>query len=551
MDNKKLVTDKQGELKDLYSRMDETKDLIYLTPYSLTDFDGTTKIDRVVSVTRNLPAIHANTLINKILKAKWQTVVESSAKMSGSQTRTIEQFSDDCWSQIDEFLFQKFDLPTLDEWLASHIIARGLIGARIVTYFEDNNFMIDVLPCDMRYTPWERGEWACPITFRTKAACSGEWWFSEGLKLEDSDNEIWDFWNKEVNEIYVKGDKVDERPNPYGEIPFAITGASAGFLLRDSGYMEYEFQDALFLDRDLYKELNRSASIAQTLGMDIVQPGTFQEKQNRGDKPDVPPMSGENVVVGAGEEFKRFPRGDLNNAFVESSTKIEGDIARGGTTDTELGANGADRSALWVTTQNELLSEKLLPRLNSIGRFKQMATRLLINKYQLLSKSAKTKIEIGSSGMKRIYTGEQLGDPKTYTIQYRPLPQSKEQNIANESRAVALKGHIPDLYIYRDVLQAEDPEGMKRDMDLQRAQESDPSLMYQNLALQYCDEAKELSGVDKDAKLLMSMKCTENAVIIARQRKAAVQQVPQVQQPESNGQPLMSLAGKAGTGVRA
>ena len=564
-DNMKLVEDKIKALGELYTRMDETKDLVQLKAYTLKDFDGKTAIQQSISVTRNTPAWQAYVMVNKLVKVKWQTVVNSSAKLSSTRIRDIETFSDDVWAQVDEFLGDKFGMAGgLMSWLANHVIVRSLIGARWCLYYDkDDNLVIDCLPVDMRWCPFELNEWYCNITYRSAESIKAE--YGEAVEVSGAEVEVRDFWDKDVEEVYVnKTTKIAEKKNLFGVPPFVIIMPSAGFMLRDKGFIKYEAEDALFLDRGLYDEMNRALSIAQTLALDTIMPATEQETEDDIAKPPVPfPMPGETVRVQKGERHLRIERGDLNNAFMKATSELEKDIDHGGVTDTEAGTNTSDRTALWVTTQNELLNEKLKPRVDALAGFRKKSMRMIIDQYIKLAgvKTGKTEREIGIHGMKHKFSSAQLGDVATYRIDYIPMMVSKEQNIANTALANAQQGLVPHRFILQETLQVEDPDGLLRELELERAKQADPSISLFEMALRYAEEAETLSGVDADAKNEMSRMLTESGVLIRRQRRLAATaqekplpekaQVPQLSFPEgpkSNTQGLRLLTGPGGNG---
>ncbi len=548
VDVMQLVDDKITELTELYTRMDTTKDLVQLTPYELQDYNDN-KIEKTVSVTRNTPAWQAFVMSNKLVKVHWQTVVESSDKLTPSKIRTIEQFSDDVWAQVDEFVGNKFGLSGgLNSWLANHVIVRSLIGVRWWLYYDkDKNLVIDCLPVDMRWCPFELNEWYCNISWRNAAAIKKQ--YGVGVSVSGNDIEVRDYWDFESEQVFVDKKKVFEQGNPFGTPTFVVIMPSVGFMLRDKGYIKYEAESFDFLDRELYDEQNRIASIAQSLALEAIIPGYEQaDKEINLAKPAIiPPMPGENVRTDV--PHTRVPRGDLNNAFVKSAADITQDINRGGVTDTEAGNNDQNRTALWVTTQNELLNEKLKPRVDALASFRQESIRMIISQYVKLGevKKGAREIDLGILGMKHRYSAGQLGDPSTYRITYKPMMVSKEQNIANVAIANAQRGILPQRFILTDTLQVQDPDGMMRELEMEKAKQADPTIGLFEMALRYAEEAEELTGVDADAKNLESMMLTDSAVLMMRQRRAAA--MPQAAQPSPRpAQPVPQEEVKPNTG---
>ncbi|MFA6307070.1 MAG: hypothetical protein WC639_04675 [Patescibacteria group bacterium] len=551
MEIMQLVDDKIKELNGLYVRMDKTKERLE-NPYELKDYDGKT-ISKAISVTLNMPRWQANVMADKLLKLQWQTVVQSSSKLPKTKISAIEQFSDDVWSQIDEFLSEQRGLTGgLDTWNAKKVVTRGPIGARWWLYYDkDDNLIIDCQPLDMRWCPFELNEWYCNITYRDAESLKLEYQDQEGFSvggLGGNDLEVRDCWNGDKEEIYVAKKKIGEKPNPFKVAPFVVVMTSAGFQFRDKGYLEHESESFDWLDRDLYDEANRSASIAQSLAMDSLLGGFEQERANPSDPAVKPPAPDESINVGIGETHHRIERGDLNNAYMKASQEITQAISRGGVTDTEAGNNEQGRTALWVTTQNALLVEKLKPWQDSLADFRQKSMRMIIDQYIKLGKIKKSKeIDFGIRGMKHRYSAEQLGDPSTYRITYVPMLNSQEQNIANVAIANAQRGLLPQRFILQDTLQVQDPDGMIRELEMEKAKQADPTIGMLDMALSYAEEAQELTGIDADIKNEMSRILTENVVVMRRQRRMAMMPQPTPkEEAKPNMQGLMALTGDRG-----
>ncbi len=227
---------------------------MYLTPYQLTRLDGKTKMDRAVSVTLNDPAVFANAVIADLMRAKRQIVVEG---LSDAQNHAVEQFGNDAFAQADEYLSAKFGIANLWSWLCNHVCLRSLIGVRWIVTAVDGEYRTDCLPVDMRWCPFVLGQWAANITFRNASDIrrvpgeAGRQPTSSSRSFPAKEPGVADFWNKEVNEVWVSGEKVFEQPNPFGYPPFVIILPSTGFMLRSKGYLAHEAEDLLFLNREL------------------------------------------------------------------------------------------------------------------------------------------------------------------------------------------------------------------------------------------------------------------------------------------------------------
>ena len=308
MDTKKLIEDRIGELGPLYARMDATKDRVYTVGFKLMGFDNK-PMDNVVNVTMPYAAIFANAVVNDLMGAVRQTVIEGD--ISDKQTHTIEGFLDDNRAQADELL-RKTGRPPLAAWWCNHVCIRSLIGVRWVTLTDGDNYKMYPLPLDMRYVPFEYGNdglnYGCNISYRSKKAILAEYPEVGGIS-QKSDIEVWDFWDGEVNEIWVAKKFLKRGPNAFGYPPFVIAAPATGFMLRDLGYIEHESEDLLFLIRDLYDEVNRQVSIEQTLAMECIRPPYEQEVETMDARPaSPPPKTGQTKKVKKGEGHKLLER---------------------------------------------------------------------------------------------------------------------------------------------------------------------------------------------------------------------------------------------------
>ncbi len=550
----KLIDDKITELNLLTTRMDNTKSLLE-DLYSLVDYNNK-KIDDAISVTRNLPITHAETMANKLIGLEWQAKVESSNKLPKTLISHVEQFSDDVQAQIDEFIKNEHGISGgMNSWQSKKVVTRGPIGARYWLYYDKDALVIDALPLDMRWCPFELNEWGCPISRRTAAQIKAQyskkgkdWAVSESLiPTSGNDHEVRSFCNDETEMVFVNGKKIAERPNIYKEYPFVFVMSSVGFQFRDSGYIEHESESFDWKNRNLYAELNRSASMLTSAGFYALYPGYLQSTKDKVSKPaDQVPGSGEVARVAEGEEHKIVEKGKLEAAFVEGSRDLEADIARGGVADIESGNTEAPNTALLVTTVNALLSEKLKPYKDALADFKQGTLRKIISQYIKLAELKKGKeIDLGRMGMKHRYSAKELGDPSTYQITYIPMLNSKDQNIANVAVAGAQRGLLPDEFILSDTLQVQDVSGMTRKMEMQKAKSLDPSIGLIEQAIAFAEEAEDLEGIDADIANMKSMQLYDSAITILKQRDMALQPVtPGTQEvPKPNMQGIMGLGG--------
>ncbi len=559
-DTWEMITDRMKELKVIHDRMDETKDLVYQKKFELMNFAKTHKLDNVVNVTGNKLPVFGNAIVSDLIKSKWQTVVEG--EISDKSAHDIEQFIESNLEQADEYILEKYGLVGLYEWLCNHVCVRGPIGAQWYPWLDGDKYNIHCLPLDMRWVAYRYGsrgfKWVAPISWQTSDELLSELEGREGVDLSkipknEKELEVRDYWDEKTNELWVNKIKILDKPNPVKSPPFVIVFPPAGFMLRDKGYIEHEGEDIFYLVRGLNEELNRSLSIEQTIGMDILYPPYEQEVENPDAGPaQQPPKTGETIKVKKGEMHKPLPRGDLNKA----SQAARQDLFRM----MDEGAPVAPRVYRTPPSGAELLAEmEALARLQNsrvvaLKVFKEQLARLMIDQYITLNAD---NALIGKRGRRHSFSIAQLKDPDTYSISYQAMTQNKRQELANLAMFATAYDRLPLRYNLTNILMVEDPEGVMRELEIEQAKRADPAIGLFEMARRYAQQAEDTQDEkESDALKIESKMLTERAVAIIKERQQPAPlpqnaRVPEVEQPTGGAQSLLPLlaGGDGGGGV--
>ena len=425
----------------------------------------------------------------------------------------------------------------------------------------NGNYTIDCLPVDMRWAPFEYGNdglnWVASTTFRSKTSLEAG--FPGESFSGTTDIEVRDYWDSEKNEVWINKKLVRSQKNPFGYPPFVIAAPATGFMLRDKGYIAHESEDLLFLIRELYDEINRSVSIEQTIGMETIQPRKQDIVEVMDGRPAAaPPKIGEAVKRKKGFEWQLMPVRDLNQAFFTGRADLNRAIEMGGVNAIDLGNVSQTVSAVWITAQTGIRKKFSNPRLACMAEAEQLLARMIIDqalKGVTLAKEGNTELAIGVSGRKRKYTSTQLGDPEKYTITYKLMSRDKMQEIANLAQFEAA-GNLPMRWRLENILKADDPDGIMRELAIEEGEQADPAIKLHKLALRYVEEAEEIQDEDDaNAKLIEAKMFMERGVAIIKQRQQPAQpalpekaRVPQVEEPKGGGQTLVPLLGRGGVG---
>lgn len=553
-----LIDKRQTALQPFYNQVDKTRSRLRLTEFELKDPLTGLKVPDAIVVTENKSATYMSRIVAGLLSAKWQTMVEGN--IPKKQVRIIESFIEANFQQADEYLVSQYGLAGLNTWVVNHVCHTSLIGVQWMASVEKEDYRIHCLPLDMRWTPFVLNKWAAPITYRDKedileelegyqelAAGEGGAEFEMPSELKDTDNEIRDYWDEKINELWVEKQQVFRQKNTYGKLPFVFVWAPSGFLFRDRGYLEFESPSLLALNEGLYDQLSRQLTIDATLGYNSLEPATEYETENpTGGKSVSVPRRGETLAVPKGELHRPVPSADINRAQLATRDEVSRLIDEASPMSPR--AYNTPPSAIEVATEVELLDELQNPRIIALQTFKQELGRLMIDQFTTL----KAKGKIGKTGFRKFFTSQDLPPPGDYTISYQMMKQNKRLAIVNEARALALWGRAPMKYLLRDVLGVEDPDGWQREMELEKAKAANPALALAEMAVRYAEEAEETEDeTDKEMKNWQSMMLVHDYATLMRQRlqpamPAEAQDIREATKETGNAQGLLSMLGKGG-----
>lgn len=555
-----IINERMTAFSLLHKRMDRTQGLLYMKEEKLRNFEDNADLDRVINVTGNRLATYGHRIIENLGAYKWQKVV--SGDISKREAHKVEEFLNASLDQTNMYLTDNFeDVPDLQTFWAKHICNRGRIGVQWMAWVEDGEYKIQCVPLDMRWTPYVKGKWIAPITFRKKVdleqeleklakkaeARVGEY---HKVTLRD-DNEVRDYWDNDVNELWINKKLVFSQENNYGRWPFVTVVAPSGFMFRGKGYIEHEGEDIYFLIRNLEKELNRSLSIEQTLGMESLLPPLMQTKPP-GENADERPLTGDVVPIKEGEEFKEVPRGDMNRAGFAGRADILRQMEEGGPMQPR--AYTQPPSAVEVATEVELLNQLINSRVIALEMGLSQLYYLMTDMAATIRKSYSGELSIGGRGNRKSFSFSKLKDTNTYSIAVKLMGKNTRLEIVNWARAESMWGRAPRKYIFEDVLMVEDPDGWERAMDLEKAKEVNPAIGLLDMAIRYAEEAEDIEDeIESDLKKQQSKILTHDYIIAMRQRMNPVPEegvTPQAPKPDKgNANALISLTGQAAGGV--
>jgi hypothetical protein len=252
--------------------------------------------------------------------------------------------------------------------------------------------------------------------------------------------------------------------------------------------------------------MNRSLSVQQTLGMDILYPAYEYEVEQMDAKPArAAPKSGETKKVPKGERHVPIPRGEFNRASLTSDEHISRMIELGGISDAELGSARLDRPGVWFAKQFEIRQKLEKTRLEALAVMKEGLARMMIKQFLSESEGVSAELLVGRTGRKNKYNRNLLGDPDKYRVSFKSMISSQEHEMVNLAQAQAAVGVIPQKIIITDILKAEDPDGWMRELELEKAKQANPAISLAEMAVRYAEEAEDTEDPnDKELKNLQS-----------------------------------------------
>lgn len=555
------IASKENELQPYYKRCDTDRNLLYLEKFIMCQYDGKTPIEDVINITLNTPVVFANDVMVSLINSTWQSYVEGS--ISKKSIRDIENFFTDVLAQIDEDLRHTQGIVNLKSWLAAHSVARSIIGTEIFSEIKDGKYKVRAFPMDMRYVQWEFGNdgfnWYSKRTWSTPAEIENIYGIKAKPDATSSTIEVRSYWDGEKNYVFIGGTELNEtsfegrrnykypQENIYGEPPAVIALPGTGFYLRDQNYLEHDNESIFFMDRSLYVEENRSATIAQTKAFELIKPPMMKPEEVIDAKdPDPAPQMGQTKKVKKDYEWQALQKPDINQSFQYGQQIISKKVSEGGYNSIDIGDASSNVNAIWITTQHDIRMKFIKPRLENMQSFYNMAGRKLIRQLKTITKVApEAAIKVGATGKKRTYQSVQMVDPEDYTINVKLMSKDRRIELANASVASSLWDRLPRKYIYGNIMMVDDPDQMEREMLMEQANNANPSLAIFEMALAYAKQGDEQDGIDK----MESHSISQSLMRYYKQLK--LQSKMMQEPPEVKQQPQPQVSALAATAARS
>jgi len=537
------VRDKEGELQELYNRMDTDKELAQLAKYVMINAKDKPVPD-VVNVTLNKPAVFLANVESALNNAIEQVSIVT------EDNKVDKDHIADCvragFASANSRLRAQGKFP-INPFIDQQMCRRGRGAARVVFQTVDTKddkgktvrgVKPDISLWDSRFVASDIGEeggWGSYRTIRSKGDIEKEWPPEEypGVKVSGKSAEVVDYWNNEANVVYIGGKQVFEQPNPFGYPPICTQIVTLGSMLADSDALKYQGESIFFLIRDCIPELNRLLSIMQTLNMIAIKPPKgWASKEGLQEAPEyndvIAPGSITTHEIGGGVSNIDF--GDLKNATIYALNVIDNAIKQGSLEIVDVGNLPGPMSAVALIQIGEGRDQVFLPRLASRGLLNQQIADMFLRQ---IMNSGESTVLLGTKGRQRTFNVVKLQG--AYEVEFNYFVKSPKIDIARYSVAQVAERYLDEESILKDVLQLEDPDGVLRRKHYDLAAKLSPLVQARRII-------KSLSDMDDDDALL-------DAEILAADMGLQVEKVlagemttlQQPEQPKEAGQPLLPL----------
>ena len=530
-----LNKDKKEEQSELETRWKSDEDLLYLKKYVMQDANGK-KIDDIVNVTLNRPAVFGANVVSAMASTSEQRVVESENK--DIDTAYIEGFQKAAFAAANDRL-RKQGLSLLNPFADVQFCFRGAAARRVLFRMGegvDGEVLIaDIANWDRRYVTYERGidglEWAAYETLRSKGAIKAEY----DIEISGKTGDVLDVWHMEGNEVWIDGKKQFDQAHDFGFTPVVIEVVSLGYgaILLSEGSRKYEGESIFFLIRGVEPEINRLVSIMQTLNLKAIKRPIAQKI--KGKKPgeyDEIMASGAVTSMEPGDSIEPINYGDAQRSATLALNMMSVAFDEGTISSADLGTIEAPpASGVRAIMAGEHINNLLAPRLAAKAGLNEQTVAMFTEQAILIGGS----VELGVRGHKTVFETSKLQGE--YSTSYKYTFKSPSTDAGLVSLAAAYGHLIPDRAKREEILKREDPDEDYRQLKWEEAERLSPNVKMRRIVNSLIEQ-----GEPEEAQLITD----EAGVNLDRLLSGDVAQQPQPEGEEKPTQVLSLFGGGVG-----
>ena len=501
---KDLATKKFREWGSLFERHDEDADAVNMvyTTSKLLDADDH-EIPHSIRVPLNDIAAFVWRVETALNSAVEQVEVTSESKRF--DTAYVEGFIRASFKAVDKLLSLKGMYP-FNQFTDQQTFRRGSVASRCYFHIENKELIPDITPWDTRYVVVENDNkgiyYIATKFYRSESKVLLEYPEARGKTASGADTELLYILARDTSQMWIGNSLVKEVPNRIGYVPAIYRRVPMGSMLQDKETIQYQGESGLFLVRDVFPELNRFASIIQSINLKAVDqalqiqkgevnpaaPGkTVDDVTTPGSITETPPNS----------RYELMPIGQLQ-AMAEKLHQILEDRM-------QRGMSSYYQNILQPKTATEIMKisqeqgDIILPRLSTRGFEKQDLAEMLVK--QTIEACEKAKLQTVRIGNQDFEVSKLKGD---YEIEFKYHFQDPRMEAARQSLATAQRGIIPDRDIRINTPQREDWQGDERQLRWEEDERISPLVKLDRNIRALLEDAKrgEL-GAGRQAKMLI------------------------------------------------
>ena len=538
MDYSGLVKEKKAEQSLLDARMEADSNLLYLKKFTLKDAGGQAVPD-IINVTLNKPATFGANIIASLGKTNQQTIVESDDH--SLDTHTIEEFQDAAFAAADARLEKRPGQALLGPFADTQLCIRGRTARRVLFRMEGGVLTPDIAPWDGRYVYYEMGAegltWAAYETTRSRGHIEAEY----GIVIKEKQAQVLDVWDGTHNEVWIENKKVLEQGHGYGETPVVLVIVSLGYgnILMDANRIEHEGESIFFLIRDIVPEVNRLATILQTLNMKAVKPPMVQVRKGGGEPSEYEDATGMATITAmdVGEGIAPINYGDAKQAAAMLYNIMERAMEQGSLSSVDMGSLQFPLSAVALVELGEGRDQIFMPRLQAKALLNQATAEMFTRQVLAIGGS----VELGVPGHKRTFSTKKLQGE--YRTTYKFFNKSPKIDIARMSVAAAAERFYDPETILTDVLQVEDPKTIMQKRYYYLAEKVDPLILRHRIIMNMLKLAED---GDKDAAREAQIMAATMGMTLAQVKAGQLPEPPPEERPPEPMLPLLGEGGRVG-----
>jgi hypothetical protein len=545
--NYKEISEKVGKVKGsaerkaLTTRWDDDLNIYLLDSHVMKGVHGeleNMKLPGVYNVTSSAPQTYLDRITSIMSRAEPKLRIVSS--IPDKQAEMIKNWWKGVIDSANDLQINSIDSYVYPS-MCFYTNLRGWAATRNVIYKdEDGKLCFEILPIDIYDLYWEKiggkYSWACINTLQMPKA---DILATYGLEIKGDYGDVYNFWDKDGNEITSTSDQDKGTPRNYiKRPPFTIkpvvtspkiSGANANRLKMIGESLYHSC-------RGTNKEINDVLSIIKTHAMLGLRPPLVHKTEgSEGREVKEYPTWGSILEQLAEEDFKVLDIKDMANTDAMFYNMMDQDRQNATIPNNEYGGLNFQLSALALDTLSGQRNVVFMPRQLTMELaykdiFAQMLDQFIEGKF--------TMEMIDSDGKeKKITYSDLIPLQGKFRYDFDCDVESPEQEQATFTKATAaMNARMPMDFIVRDVFKTENPEKLLGIIADERLMEELPELRLIRAYDRAMQEAETLSGDSKDAKLLEAKMLNARIMQITAEMSGqnqpqAPQQMPQ-QMPE-------------------